>query len=469
MDLIKTQKEEFYLYRKTFTALLVAGLALSSSGLPAEAGNKPTDNPSAHAFDNKIIKKINVDNMYNNIAKLSAQPREAGTEGEYNAVQYIKSQFEQLGYETELQPFTFPEWDGGDSSILLNDQVFDGGVHTFSGSVNGNVTAPLVYVGLGSTEEVSNDVEGKIALIERGSYSFYDKIQHVLDKGAVGVIMFNGDGNTGYQFGSAYEGQDIPAVAISREDGLKLVNRLENENVTATVNVENAGNVDKTSYNVIAKKKPHPNKDTGQITMIGAHHDSVHGGPGANDDASGVSAVLELARIMAKTPTDTELRFVTFGAEEKGLVGSYHYASTLSEEEVEKTVAHFQLDMIGSRDAGDLIMFTPDGEKNLVTDFGAAAGARISEVVEYGQLGRSDHVPFFERGIPAALFIHAPLEPWYHSPDDTLDKISKEKLQEVAEIVGAAVYQIARPDTPALENARVAPGPVDYEYDDRPL
>jgi aminopeptidase YwaD len=457
------------LYRKTFTALLIAGLALSSSGLPAEAGNKPSNNPSAHAFDNKVIKKINVDNMYNNIAKLSAQPREAGTEGEYNAVQYIKSQFEQLGYETELQPFTFPEWDGGDSSILLNDQVFNGGVHTFNGSINGNVTASLVYVGLGSTEEVNNDVEGKIALIERGSYSFYDKIQNVLDKGAVGVIMFNGNGNTGYQFGSAYEGQDIPAIAISREDGLELVNRLENESVTATVNVENAGNVDKTSYNVIAKKKPHPNKDTGQITMIGAHHDSVRGGPGANDDASGVSAVLELARIMAKTPTDTELRFVTFGAEEKGLVGSYHYASTLSEEEVEKTVAHFQLDMIGSRDAGDLIMFTPDGEKNLVTDFGAAAGARISEVVEYGQLGRSDHVPFFERGIPAALFIHAPLEPWYHSPDDTLDKISKEKLQEVAEIVGAAVYQIARPDTPALENARVAPGPVDYEYDDRPL
>ncbi|MCM3585226.1 M28 family peptidase [Mesobacillus maritimus] len=64
--------------------------------------------------------------------------------------------------------------------------------------------------------------------------------------------------------------------------------------------------------------------------------------------------------------------------------------------------------------------------------------------------------------------MHSPLESTYHTPDDTLDKIDKNKLQEAAEIVGALVYQIARPDTPALEHARVAPGPVDYDFNDCP-
>ena len=49
------------------------------------------------------------------------------------------------------------------------------------------------------------------------------------------------------------------------------------------------------------------------------------GGPGANDDASGVSAVLELARLFAKEKTDTEIRFLTFGSEERGLVGLWQH------------------------------------------------------------------------------------------------------------------------------------------------
>ncbi|TKD70860.1 M28 family metallopeptidase [Pseudalkalibacillus hwajinpoensis] len=457
------------MYKKTLTVAIAAGLVLSPMSFSVDAAKSAPNEQSDHAFDNKVIKKISADNMYNNIDLLSKQPRAAGTEGEFKAVQYIKSEFESYGYQTELQPFTIQEWDGGTSSLSFNDEVFSGDVRSFQGSINDSVTGSLVYVGLASASEVGDEVAGKIALIERGSYSFYEKIQNVYDKGAIGVIMFNGDGQSGNDFGYAYEGQDIPAVAITREAGLSLVEKLQIEDVQASVSVENAGPIDKTSYNVIAKKEPHPNKDNGQIITVGAHHDSVPNGPGANDDASGVAATLELARIMAKTPTDTELRFVTFGAEEKGLVGSYHYADTLTDEELDNMVAHFQMDMVGSRDAGDLIMFTPDGNKNLVTDLGASAGARISGAVDYGQLGRSDHVPFFLKGIPSALFIHAPLEPWYHSPDDTIDKISKEKLQNVAEIVGASVYQIARPDTPALDHARVAPKPADYDFDDRPL
>lgn len=224
-----------------------------------------------------------------------------------------------------------------------------------------------------------------------------------------------------------------------------------------------------TGMNVIATKKPqNKNVDNGQIVVVGAHHDSVSRGPGANDDASGTAAVLELARVFASTPTAAEVRFALFGAEENGLVGSRYYANQMSADEVGRTVAMFQLDMVGSRDAGHLTMFTVDGQQNTVTDLAASASSRVSynEIPPFSMLGRSDHVPFYEKGIPAALFIHTPLEPWYHGPEDTIDKVDPDKVLDVASIVGAALLNGVRKGTPALERSAVAPVPVDYYYED---
>ncbi|MGE7184972.1 M28 family peptidase [Peribacillus sp. NPDC006672] len=461
------------MYRKSLTVLLAAGMVLSTGTVFAQT-NGATNAQSDTAFDNKVIKKISADNMYNTIAYLSEQPRAAGTEGELRAVKYIESQFKSLGFETKIQPF--PIYDTVQNvKVKIGDSDLGGTPRALSGSISGKVTAELVNVGKAKPEEVGESVSGKIALVERGDITFVEKVQNVLNKGAVGVLMYN-NSPSGNNFGQVSAGQNIPAVAITQAQGLELVEQLKTKQITSTLEVGKVERIEKTSYNVIASLKPKANKDNGQIVTVGAHHDSVPGGPGANDDASGVSAVLELARILAKTPIDTEIRFLTFGSEERGLVGSSFYADSLPKEDVDRMVAHFQMDMIGGRDAGEdnpaggLIMYTIDGKKNLVTDLGSSAGARTMDVaIPYGQLGRSDHQPFHELGIPSALFIHSPVEPWYHQPTDTLDKISKEKLQQAAEIVGASVYQIARPETPALTNARVAPGPVDYDFDDRPV
>ncbi|MGE7903969.1 M28 family peptidase [Peribacillus sp. NPDC094092] len=461
------------MYKKSLTVLLAAGMVLSTGTVFAQT-NGATNAHSDTAFDNKVIKKISADNMYNTIAYLSEQPRAAGTEGELRAVKYIESQFKSLGFETKVQPF--PIYDTVQNvKVKIGDSDLGGTPRALSGSISGKVTAELVNVGKAKPEEVGENVSGKIALVERGDITFVEKVQNVLNKGAVGVLMYN-NSPSGNNFGQVSAGQNIPAVAITQAQGLELVEQLKTKQITSTLEVGKAERIEKTSYNVIASLKPKANKDNGQIVTVGAHHDSVPGGPGANDDASGVSAVLELARILAKTPIDTEIRFLTFGSEERGLVGSSFYADSLPKEDVDRMVAHFQMDMIGGRDAGEdnpaggLIMYTIDGTKNLVTDLGSSAGARTMDVaLPYGQLGRSDHQPFHELGIPSALFIHSPVEPWYHQPTDTLDKISKEKLQQAAEIVGASVYQIARPETPALTNARVAPGTVDYDFDDRPV
>lgn len=175
-----------------------------------------------------------------------------------------------------------------------------------------------------------------------------------------------------------------------------------------------------------------------------------------------------MARVMANKTRDTEIRFVTFGAEEYGLYGSKAYVNSLTTSEVGRMVGEFQLDMVGSKNSGTLIMYTVDGSKNVVTDLGATYASQISGVIPYGQLGRSDHVPFYQRGIPSALFVHAPVEPEYHSPQDTIENISKPKLLNVAQIVGESVYKIIDPTTPSFDNYHDFFTPVDYPFENRP-
>lgn len=403
-----------------------------------------SEKQSVHPQDKKVINKINVDNIYNTIQYLSKTPRVAGTESEYKAVQYIKKQFESYGYETEIQEFTFEAYTPP-SKTELTVQGYEGDLNpnSFTYSVNGEVTGELVNAGLGKKEELQNmDLTGKIALIQRGEITFAEKVLNAKEKGAKGVIIYNNaDGELNGTLGE--NANYVPAVSLSKAEGEALAAQLGS---TATIIIEGASVGEKNSHNVIATKKPtNKKKVNSDIIVVGSHLDSVAATPGANDDASGTAMTLELARVFKELPTDTEIRFATFGAEEVGLLGSSHYVENLSDDEINRTIANFNLDMVGSKDAGDLVLMTYDGNPNLVTELAQASSTRLNGTpTPYAEGGRSDHVPFAEAGIPAALFIHNPAEPWYHTPEDTIDKMSKEKLQDVAEIVGTAMYDRAR-------------------------
>ncbi|MGE7781787.1 M28 family peptidase [Peribacillus sp. NPDC097264] len=432
----------------TLATTLALGGVSSTTALAAPAHSSPSE--KAPSTDKQIVKRINVDKIYKNIEYLSQTPRVAGTESEYKAVQFIKKQFKSYGYKADIEEFQFLSYTDPDKVELAFDG-YDGEVQPkhLTYSVNGDVSGDVVYAGLGTLEELEQaNVAGKIALIQRGSLSFAEKVVNAAQKGAVGVIIYNNaEGDLNGTLGGVND-QYAPSVTITKTAGEAVVAKLENgEKVKASLKIEGASSGEKTSYNVVATKKATKNikAKKSDIIYVTGHHDSVAGAPGANDDASGTSVTLELARVLKDLPTDTEIRFITFGAEENGLLGSQDYVDNLSEDEINRSIANFNLDMVGSRDAGDLILLTNDGEPNLVTDLAQASSKRLNGVATpYGEGGRSDHVSFSEAGIPAALFIHNPSEPWYHSPDDTIDKISKEKLQDVARIAGTAVYDQAK-------------------------
>lgn len=207
-----------------------------------------------------------------------------------------------------------------------------------------------------------------------------------------------------------------------------------------------------TSQNVIATMSPEGVEDP-EIVYVGGHYDSVPGSPGANDNASGTSTVLELARIFQDVDTDKELRFIAFGAEEIGLIGSFYYVDQLSDDEIDRSLAYYNLDMVGTiwEPASQLYINPVDGDpENLVWQTSEAAADRIGldeDTIFLNPFGRSDHVPFHNAGIDAALFIWMEpgtegLEPWYHTPQDTVDKVSPEKVQLVGDLIFEAVSDL---------------------------
>ncbi|WP_010094432.1 M28 family peptidase [Ornithinibacillus scapharcae] len=425
--------------------LVIGSLSVPVFAHPTKGQPQSMDNP----LDKKVINKIDADNIYNTIDYLQQTPRVASTPEEYAAVQYVKGQFESYGYDVEVQEFEYFGYTAPHTiELTINGESLNPLPFTYTPS--GDVQAPLQYVGQGTEAELEGeDLTGKIALVQRGTNSFAEKVINVAEKGAIGIIIFNNAAGAINGTLGAVDDRYVPAVSITQAQGSELVTKLHNgETVTASLRVLGADAGLRTSHNVIASKKPtNKKKDTGKVITLTSHHDSVPGAPGANDNASGTAMVLELARVFKNLPTDTEIRFITFGAEELGLIGSSHYVSNLPEGDLDRIVANFNLDMVGSRDAGELVINTVDGQPNLVTELSQASSLRLNgEPSRLGRSGSSDHVPFAEAGIPAALFIHSPLEPWYHTPEDTIDKISKEKLQDVAEIVGTAIYDFARFD-----------------------
>jgi Zn-dependent M28 family amino/carboxypeptidase len=169
--------------------------------------------------------------------------------------------------------------------------------------------------------------------------------------------------------------------------------------------------------------------------------------PGANDGASGVAVLLEVARILAERQPPVGVDIAFFDGEDGGdynnestwLLGSRHFAAVMPASY--RPARGILLDMIGDRDLG------------LTRDYNSrqAAPALWNKVVEHcGKLGipllpgetgvLDDHIPLIERGIPTIDIIDFDY-PWWHTVSDTPDKCSPLSLGKIGELVLSIVYE----------------------------
>ncbi|KAL2683024.1 hypothetical protein Neosp_007487 [[Neocosmospora] mangrovei] len=317
------------------------------------------------------------------------------------------------------------------------------------------VTAPLALVpidderGSGCFQDQWSgiDVEGKIALIKRGKCHFADKLKFAKDNGASAAIIFNDDPKqTGgsASLGAENFGKLVPVGVISYDQGASWVKRInQNETLEVTLAID-VLTEDRETWQIIADTKE---GDADNIIMLGAHLDSIQEGPGINDNGSGVAALLSIAESFKKyRGLKNKVRFAFWGAEESGMIGSFHYTSNLSKEEASKIRFYFNYDMIASPQPYYIVYADSDAHK---------AGARFlfeylsdqGYPTEYTPFGSSsDYIGFLELGIPSSgIFTGAgaPQDACYHTSCDDIDNINQEALVVNAKAAGFAAANLA--------------------------
>ncbi len=170
---------------------------------------------------------------------------------------------------------------------------------------------------------------GTIALVQRGTCPFADKAANAATAGAVAVIVMN-EGQPGRTAAVAGTlggpvAHNLPVIGTSFAIGDDLRNGTLNgaTGSSARVRVDREFE-ERTTHNVIAET---PGGDPNRVVVVGAHLDSVPRGPGVNDNGSGSGAILEIAETFAAQDREprNKLRFMWFGAEEFGLLGSQAY------------------------------------------------------------------------------------------------------------------------------------------------
>jgi Zn-dependent M28 family amino/carboxypeptidase len=280
--------------------------------------------------------------------------RNSGEPGYLASVMYVKNLMDAAGYTTHIQQYTFPYFAfkaiPAMSEVSPTAQTFTLGVDFDAGQAAGVSTAPVqpaggIQIPPGPTASSSSSgctagdfsgfTSGHIALIQRGTCNFGVKVQNAVNAGASGVIIFN-EGQPGRTDAMGISIQDannnvfipnVPVVFTTFALGAQLYADAQTGTLPV-VSIAVPAEVDplRADYNLIADS---PGGDKNHTVVIDAHLDAIYG-EGMLDNASGSATILEIAQLMKNVNPTNHLRFIWFGGEELGLLGSKFYVNNLS-------------------------------------------------------------------------------------------------------------------------------------------
>jgi Zn-dependent M28 family amino/carboxypeptidase len=365
------------------------------------------------------------------IADRNRGTRAAGTAGYAASVRYVRDELRRAGYRPRISAFPLVLYverveRGRQIAPVQRDLPLEALQYSPPTPAAGLRTR-VVASGDGCSQDDFGAVRGLIALVERGDCFFAQKAANAQAAGAAGVLVYNTeeglfDGTLGDPKASG-----IPVAAIARADGRELAAAPD----SVVEMVLDTGTRETSSQNVVADTQARRPK----VLIVGAHLDSVTVGPGINDNATGVAAVLEVARAVRKVAPGLSVRFAFWGAEELGLFGSRAYAGAVAPSQV---VGYLNFDVLGSPSR----RYGVYGDSRFVTrwlGYFSRTGTAASPVdIE----GRSDHAPFALRGIPVAG-LYAGDYSCYHRACDRLASIDQRTLDTLATAAAFGVASFA--------------------------
>ena len=227
----------------------------------------------------------------------------------------------------------------------------------------------------------------------------------------------------------------------------------------------------KSYKNIVAEKKgmtsPH------RVFILGAHYDTVPGSPGADDNASAIAVLLEVARNIQTAPLDGTVRLIAFSLEEYNFVGSTHYVEKFQRGE-EKILGMISLEMVGFTgprqdyppylnpkyypNVGDFIaIIGNERSKELLEKVCQSFRAHVPRLpLEFlvvpgngegmEEVRLSDHSTFWDQGFPALLVTDTSFlrNPNYHLPSDRMETLDFEFMRKVAIGVYYSILELAK-------------------------
>ncbi len=405
--------------------------------------------------------------------------RDTDSQGERLALDYLNMAFLSIGLKPVTatgnygQPFSFqgPVEVAQSTQLTVGEQVFelDKDFYPIQQSANGEVSGKeLVNVGFGieaedldySDYQEGEDYQGKVFLMNfsapdgvhpHSKYLKYhdlgDRIALAIKKGAAGVIVYNADDHLKdplAQF-KKMSAEGIPVVFIIRKhiDFFKKLPQLQ----TLKVSMKE---VQKTGYNAVAFL----DNEAPMTVVIGGHYDHLGWGEegslhqegraihnGADDNASGTAAVIELARYLKEHgPKNNNYLFIGFSGEEKGLLGSKYFVEN-SPIDLATINYMINMDMIGRLKDQSLIIngvgTSPIWKE--VLDKIDCFDIKLS-TTESG-VGPSDHSSFYLKDIPVLHFFTGAHND-YHKPSDDADKVNYQGLAEVIAYIESLIQRL---------------------------
>jgi hypothetical protein len=501
--------------RTSRLAALVACTALLVGAVPtASAVEVPNSNNNN---SEKLRRAVTVEGILEHEAALQAIStpggnRISGAPGYNGSAAYVAERAAAAGYNVSTQEFDYfldllADYQQPRLSIV-GGQTFVAGIGGAqsggdfgsmykSTSYGVDITAPVFAVDLalpavGPANTSTSGCEdadytgmpaGAIIIVQRGTCTFADKFIRADLSGAAAMVFIN-EGQPGREvpLWFNFDGLNIPTFAATVETADALRNGVLQglTGLNAHFKIDWQPGIYPTR-NVIAET---PTGDPNNVIVVGAHLDSVGTGPGINDNGSGSSVILEIAEAMTKVKPRNQVRFIWFGAEESGLLGSEAYVASLSTEEQDRIAAMLNFDMVGSP---NFVRFVYDGDLSDSTPppSGAPEGSAQIEAMflEYfasqglpteptAFSGRSDYGPFIEVGIPAGgLFTGAEgiktpdqalifggtagvaYDHCYHQSCDTLDNLNHTALDQMSDAAAHATISLAQ-STQAVNGQR---------------
>jgi hypothetical protein len=281
--------------------------------------------------------------------------RNSGEPGYLKSALYVQDKMEAAGYDVTLQPYKFtytsfvgtPTWSESTPTPHDFTIVSEWNPGTSNGDANadlqpaGGIIIPPTATPTSASGCTAGDFNGftagHIALIQRGSCNFGVKVLNAQAAGASGVVIFN-EGNTNPDrtaviSGSLLDANDnpfvptIPVAFTSFAIGKQLYDDYQAgtpPHMSLSIHVVIDPNRD--DWNVIAESR---GGDPKNVLVVDAHLDAIYGA-GMLDNASGSATILHIAEKMKNVTPRNKLRFIWFGGEELGLLGSQYYVDNLS-------------------------------------------------------------------------------------------------------------------------------------------